>query len=102
VVADAQPVRRRQLAARLREQGYAVREAHNGLEALLLVRRVLPAAAVLDPWLPTLPGPAVARALRRDPATRAIPVLAPAAPLAPQQAAEQVAALLAAPHPGAA
>jgi signal transduction histidine kinase/ActR/RegA family two-component response regulator len=49
--------------------------ARDGVEALELVRRVLPAAVVLDMRLPRLDGWQVLNELRVDPATQAIPVV---------------------------
>ena len=47
----------------------------DGVEALDLVRRVLPAAVVLDIKLPRLDGWQVLAELKADPATAAIPVV---------------------------
>ena len=52
-----------------------VLRARDGVEALDLVRRVLPAAVVLDIKLPRLDGWQVLAELKADPATAAIPVV---------------------------
>ena len=52
-----------------------VLRARDGVEALELVRRVLPAAVVLDIKLPRLDGWQVLAELKADPATAAIPVV---------------------------
>jgi CheY-like chemotaxis protein/anti-sigma regulatory factor (Ser/Thr protein kinase) len=52
-----------------------VLRAWDGVEALELVRRVLPAAVVLDIQLPRLDGWQVLAELKADPATAAIPVV---------------------------
>jgi signal transduction histidine kinase/CheY-like chemotaxis protein len=52
-----------------------VLRARDGVEALELVRRVLPAAVVLDIRLPRLDGWQVLAELKADPATAAIPVV---------------------------
>jgi two-component system, OmpR family, response regulator MprA len=48
----------------LAEGGYAVREAHNGAEALLAVDTDPPAMIVLDVQMPGIDGPTFARELR--------------------------------------
>ena len=52
-----------------------VLRAWNGVEALELIRTVLPAAVVLDIKLPRLDGWQVLAELKADPATAAIPVV---------------------------
>jgi signal transduction histidine kinase/CheY-like chemotaxis protein len=52
-----------------------VRRAWNGVEALELIRTVVPAAVVLDIKLPRLDGWQVLAELKADPATAAIPVV---------------------------
>jgi CheY-like chemotaxis protein len=49
--------------------------ARDGVEALELVRKVLPAAVVLEIELPQLDGWEVLAALKADPTTAAIPVV---------------------------
>jgi len=49
--------------------------ARDGVEALEVIRRVLPAAVVLDIGLPRLDGWGVMTELNSDPATAAIPVV---------------------------
>jgi CheY-like chemotaxis protein len=48
----------------LAEYGFAVREAHDGAEALLAMDEDPPAMIVLDVQMPGIDGPAFARALR--------------------------------------
>jgi signal transduction histidine kinase/DNA-binding response OmpR family regulator len=59
----------------LEAAGYAVAIARDGVEGLELVRRLEPAAVILDILLPTLNGWGVLARLKSDPATSAIPVL---------------------------
>lgn len=59
----------------LKEAGFTVTTAQNGLEALKKIRAALPDLIVLDLVLPELDGFAVCESLRQDSATAAIPVL---------------------------
>ena len=59
----------------LEDAGYAVAIARDGIEALDLVRRLAPAAVILDVLLPRLNGWEVLAELKSDPATSAIPVV---------------------------
>jgi signal transduction histidine kinase/ActR/RegA family two-component response regulator len=63
------------LAAYLDGSPAQVLRARDGVEALELVRKVLPAAVVLDIGLPRLDGWQVLSELKADPATAAIPVV---------------------------
>jgi signal transduction histidine kinase len=56
--------------------GYAVIEAPDGVEALRVAAAGRPDVAVVDIGLPGIDGYEVARRLRADPATRAIPLIA--------------------------
>jgi CheY-like chemotaxis protein len=60
----------------LENNGYAVVPAVNGPEGLELAARIQPALILLDIQLPGMDGYAVARALRADPSTRGIPIIA--------------------------
>ena len=59
----------------LERNGYRVREAASGLEALAAVRDERPALVVLDVQLPDISGLEVCRRLKANPATSNIPVL---------------------------
>jgi two-component system cell cycle response regulator DivK len=60
----------------LASAGYSVAGAGDGERALALVPRLRPDLVLLDLGLPKIDGFAVARALKRDPGTRHIPVIA--------------------------
>lgn len=76
VVDDDEPGRRMLRRVLERRSGYEVHEAVDGPSGLELIRRVAPAAIMLDLRMPGgLSGFDVARALRDDPETREIPVL---------------------------
>ena len=60
----------------LRQRGHVVLEAENGVEGLAVALRMQPDLILLDIQLPGMDGHAVARALKSDPALRAIPIIA--------------------------
>ena len=59
----------------LAQAGYRVVSASDGRQAVDMARRERPDLIVLDLMLPALPGAEVARALKQDEKTRAIPIL---------------------------
>jgi CheY-like chemotaxis protein len=59
----------------LARAGYHVLSAHDGEVALNLARTKAPDLILLDMLLPKMPGPEVLKALKSDPATKAIPVV---------------------------
>ena len=63
------------LSRRLRDEGYDVLVARNGMDAWRLAGQELPDAIVLDINLPQLDGDEVARRLRGQPATAGIPIV---------------------------
>lgn len=60
----------------LREEGFAVRTARNGTVALDLARTMNPDLITLDLGLPGTSGWDVVQALRAEPSTRSIPIVA--------------------------
>jgi DNA-binding response OmpR family regulator len=60
---------------RLTRVGYELLLAHDGREALELAREHVPDLAILDVSMPELDGYAVAKLLKRNPETAAIPVI---------------------------
>jgi two-component system cell cycle response regulator DivK len=76
----------------LQIEGYATREAGSAEEGLALVRADRPALVLMDIHLPGMDGVAALRALRADPATAAIPVIAVTASAMPLERAEILAA----------
>jgi DNA-binding response OmpR family regulator len=75
LIADDSDTMRAMLGARLRADGYDVIEAGDGEQALTAARTGGPDLLILDNVMPKLDGLAVVRALRADPATRAVPIL---------------------------
>jgi two-component system phosphate regulon response regulator PhoB len=59
----------------LEKQGYRVNEATDGQEALTSIAEEKPDIVLLDWMLPTMSGIEVCRRIRRDPATRDLPVI---------------------------
>ncbi len=57
------------------QQGYEVIEAGGGQEAITLVKEMLPHIIVLDLMMPEMDGFAVLEAVKKDEATRAIPII---------------------------
>jgi two-component system cell cycle response regulator DivK len=60
----------------LRDSGFRVEEAHNGLQALERAFDLLPDAIFIDLDIPGIDGYELTRRLKSDPRTRSIPVLA--------------------------
>jgi CheY-like chemotaxis protein len=60
----------------LRHLGYQVIEAQDGLQAVDLARSAQPDLILMDISIPRMDGWEATRILRRDPATRAIPIIA--------------------------
>jgi putative two-component system response regulator len=59
----------------LRDEGYTVYTAHNGHDALDIVRREQPDVVLSDVLMPEPDGFELCREIKRDPATRLIPVV---------------------------
>ena len=75
LVADDEEDVRELVCVNLQQAGFEIVEAVNGLEALEIARRRLPAAIVLDVMMPGRDGFRVCEALRSDEATSRIPIL---------------------------
>lgn len=75
LVVDDSPTERFFLADLLVRSGYAVVTAENGDQALEKARAERPSLVVMDVVMPGQSGFQVMRALNRDPATQAIPVI---------------------------
>ena len=75
LVVDDEDRNRRLLVAMLEVEGYATMEAAEGMRALELVQQCPPDIVLLDIMMPGMDGYEVARALKADPATHAIPLV---------------------------
>jgi two-component system cell cycle response regulator DivK len=60
----------------LEQSGFKVEAARSGLEGISLAARIQPDLILLDIQLPLMDGYAVAQALRRNPVTKDVPVVA--------------------------
>ena len=67
---------RRPFAAWLTQAGFRVLEAHNGFQALERALELQPDVVVTDLNIPGIDGFELTRRLRKDPRTRAVPILA--------------------------
>jgi CheY-like chemotaxis protein len=59
----------------LEERGFAVESATNGLEALRILERVLPALVVTDMQMPQMTGSELITELKKNPRTAGIPII---------------------------
>lgn len=75
LVVDDEERNRRLLVAMLEADGYTATEAADGAQALDLARQSPPDIVLLDIMMPGMDGYEVARALKLDAATKAIPVV---------------------------
>jgi len=76
LIAEDNPTNRELLRELLEIRGYAVAEACNGQEALLMVAQSPPDILLLDIGMPVLDGFAVVRKLRENPRFASLPVVA--------------------------
>ncbi|PYS81076.1 MAG: response regulator [Acidobacteria bacterium] len=76
LIADDYDDNRELLRLMLETEGYSIREARNGREALDAAREEAPALALIDLSMPSLDGWALLRELRSDERTRSIPCVA--------------------------
>jgi CheY-like chemotaxis protein len=74
-VVDDEPDARALVRDILVNEGYGVREAANGVEALAAIAESRPSLVVLDLMMPALDGFAVLDHLSADPALRTLPVV---------------------------
>lgn len=76
LVVDDEPVSLRLTAAVLRRDGYRVQVASNGEQAVSMLRTLRPDLILSDVRLPGIDGLELARMVRGDPRTAAVPVVA--------------------------
>lgn len=75
LVVDDEASVRSLISSSLRDHGYRITEAADGVDALRLAKELLPAAVVLDIELPALDGTTVMQALRSDAETSQLPII---------------------------
>jgi two-component system phosphate regulon response regulator PhoB len=75
LLVEDEPAQREVLAYNLEAEGYAVRRAENGEEAMLLVAEAKPDLMILDWMMPLMSGIEVCRQIKTRDDTRDIPVI---------------------------
>jgi len=75
LLADDSPLIHRHTVPILEDDGYEVRSASDGAEAVELARAITPDLVITDVEMPRLDGYGVCKALKADPATAHVPVL---------------------------
>ena len=75
LLVEDEPAQREVLAYNLEAEGFAVRRAENGEEAMMLVDEQAPDLVILDWMMPLMSGIEVCRQLKMREDTRAIPVI---------------------------
>jgi two-component system, cell cycle response regulator DivK len=76
LIIEDNEMNRDMLARRLEHRGFEVFAAEDGRKGLAAARTQVPDMILLDMSLPEMDGWEVARSLKRDPATRNVPVIA--------------------------
>lgn len=75
LLVEDEAAQREVLAYNLEAEGYAVRHAQDGEEAMLMIREAAPDLVILDWMMPRLSGIEVCRQLKMNKETRDIPVI---------------------------
>lgn len=75
LLVEDEPAQREVLAYNLESEGFAVRRAENGEEALLMVSEARPDLVILDWMMPLMSGIEVCRQLKTREETRDIPII---------------------------
>ena len=75
ILADDSPLIHRHTVPILEDEGYEVRSAGDGAEAIALARALGPDLVITDVEMPLVDGYGVCKALKSDPATARVPVL---------------------------
>ncbi|MDO8804000.1 MAG: response regulator [Elusimicrobiota bacterium] len=75
LIADDDAEMLEMLSSMLEGEGYTVIKAENGLEAVELARKELPALVMLDIHMPKMDGLKACKEIKSDPATRSVPVV---------------------------
>ncbi|GAB4526908.1 MAG: response regulator [Anaerolineales bacterium] len=76
LIIEDNPMNRDMLARRLRRRDFLILEAEDGLQGLEMTRQHRPDLVLLDISIPEMDGYEVARRLKTDPETAAIPIVA--------------------------
>jgi CheY-like chemotaxis protein len=92
LIVDDDPAMRGIVADALREDGYAVDSARNGLEALNRFRQHRPDAVVLDLAMPVMDGPTLVRTLRDQTRWGRVPLVVLSGQSQPQMMSDRLGA----------
>ena len=94
LVVDDEPLIRDVLVEVLRDQGYVVVTANDGLSALEMVRQATPALVLMDVMMPRLDGRAALRAMRDHGSSDDVPVILMSAMAKPADLDSEITAFL--------
>ena len=75
LIADDDDDMRTLLSTMLESEGYTVLQAENGLEAVEMARKELPALVMLDIHMPVMDGLKACKEIKSDKVTRILPVV---------------------------
>ncbi len=75
LIADDDADMRMLLSSMLESEGYVVLQAENGLEAVEMARKELPALVMLDIHMPLMDGLKACKEIKSDKVTRIVPVV---------------------------
>jgi CheY-like chemotaxis protein len=94
LVVDDEPLIRDVLVTVLRDEGYAVVTAHDGLAALELVQQQAPALVLMDVMMPRMDGRMAFRAMRDHAPGNGLPIVLMSAMAEPADLDAEIAAFL--------
>jgi CheY-like chemotaxis protein len=75
LVVDDSMVIRHTICRFLEDRGFAVESASNGLEALEILNRVIPALVITDMQMPAMGGSELITAIKKEPSTARVPIV---------------------------
>src|SRR5215469_11103687 len=75
VVVDDSMVIRHTICRFLEDRGFAVESASNGIEALEILSRVVPALVITDMQMPAMGGSELITAIKNEPSTARVPIV---------------------------
>ena len=75
LVVDDSMVIRHTICQFLEDRGFAVESASNGLEALEILNRVVPALVITDMQMPAMGGSELITAIKKEPSTARVPIV---------------------------
>jgi CheY-like chemotaxis protein len=75
LIVDDSPTIRKLISVKLEKSGYDVMQATDGIEALAVIKRVVPDLILLDITMPNMDGYEVCKAIRSNDSTKDVPVI---------------------------